>query len=63
MGLIVSDTSTLIHLASIKQLDLLRKFFEHIVIPLAVWKEVVEQGRDRAGALEVEQACQVSNHS
>jgi predicted nucleic acid-binding protein len=56
MGLIVSDTSTLIHLAAIDQLDLLEAFFECVTIPPAVWREVVEQGQGRAGALEVEQA-------
>jgi uncharacterized protein len=58
MGLIVSDTSTLIHLASIDRLDLLEMFFDQVTIPLAVWREVVEQGRGRAGALEVERARQ-----
>lgn len=58
MDLVVSDTSTLIHLASIGQLDLLKTFFECVTIPSAVWREVVEQGQGRAGALEVEQARQ-----
>lgn len=58
MGLIVSDTSTLIHLAAIGQLDLLKEFFEHVTIPPAVWREVVEQGKGRAGAVEVARARQ-----
>jgi predicted nucleic acid-binding protein len=56
MGLVISDTSTLIHLAAIGRLDLLKKFYKHITIPPAVWREVVEQGGGRAGAAEVEQA-------
>jgi predicted nucleic acid-binding protein len=56
MGIVVSDSSTLIHLAAIGRIDLLRTFFERIVIPPAVWEEVVVEGRERAGALEVEQA-------
>jgi predicted nucleic acid-binding protein len=56
MDLVVSDTSTLIHLAAIGRLGLLETFFGNIAIPPAVWREVVEQGEGRAGALEVEQA-------
>jgi predicted nucleic acid-binding protein len=52
MGLTVSDSSTLIHLAGIDRLDLLKVFFGSIALPPAVWREVVEQGRGRAGALE-----------
>jgi len=56
MGLVLSDSSTLIHLAAIGRLALLRKFYERITVPTAVWREVVEQGGGRAGAVEVEQA-------
>lgn len=58
MPLVISDSSTLIHLARIGRLDLLQRFFESITIPPAVWREVVEQGRGRAGAIEIEQARQ-----
>jgi len=55
--IVVADTSILIGLSSIKQLDLLLKRFpEGILIPPAVWNEVVEQGKGRAGAREVAQA-------
>jgi len=54
MPLVVSDASTLIHLAGIERLALLREMYQKIVIPAAVWTEVVEQGRGRAGAVEVE---------
>lgn len=55
--IVVSDASILIGLSSIKRLDLLLKRFpEGIVIPPAVWNEVVEQGKGRAGASEVAQA-------
>lgn len=52
----VSDSSTLIHLAMLGRLGLLREFFGAVVIPPAVWKEVVEEGHGRAGANEVDQA-------
>ena len=58
MPLIISDSSTLIHLAAINRLALLFEFYTQIVIPPAVWREVVEQGGGRAGAVEVEQARQ-----
>lgn len=58
MALVVSDSSTLIHLASIGRLSLLPKFYGHVTIPPAVWREVVEQGGNRPGAIEVEEALQ-----
>jgi uncharacterized protein len=56
MRLVVSDSSTLIHLARIERLAMLRRFYAHITVPPAVWREVVEQGGGRAGAFEVAQA-------
>lgn len=54
---VVADSSALIGLSSIGHLDLLRERFpEGILIPRAVWKEVVEQGRGRPGAHAVEVA-------
>ena len=58
MGLVVSDSSTLIHLAAIGRLALLKEFYGCIVVPPAVWREVVEQGGGRVGAVEVEQVRQ-----
>ena len=58
MRWVVSDSSTLIHLAKIGRLGLLQKLYERIIIPPAVWREVVEQGEGRAGAMEVADARQ-----
>lgn len=58
MDLVVSDTSTLIHLAAIGRLALLKTYYQRIIIPPAVWREVVEHGKARAGAIEVRQAHQ-----
>src|SRR5256885_1241316 len=55
----VSNSSTLIHLALIGQLQLLREFYTQVLVPPAVWKEVVEEGKGRAGAREVEEAAQL----
>lgn len=52
----VADSSTLISLASIGWLSLLREFHGKLLIPPAVWREVVVEGRGRPGASEVKQA-------
>lgn len=56
MGLVVSDTSTLIHLAAIDRLALLETFFGNVTIPPGVWREVVEQGQGKVGTSEVKEA-------
>ena len=45
MPLVITDSSTLIHLASIGQLHLLKDFYETITIPPAIWTEVVTEGK------------------
>lgn len=52
----VSDSSPLIHLAAIGRLLLLKDYYNSIIIPTAVWREVVEQGGDRKGAMEIKNA-------
>ncbi|MFA6225192.1 MAG: DUF3368 domain-containing protein [Methanoregula sp.] len=49
----VSDSSPLIHLAAIGRLSLIRDYYDSIIIPTAVWREVVEQGEGRKGAMEI----------
>ncbi len=56
MSNVVSDSSPLIHLAAIGRLSLIRDYYHSIIIPTAVWREVVEQGGDRDGAKEIYQA-------
>jgi len=58
MPLVISNSSTLIHLSAIGRLALLKEFYGKITIPAAVWREVVEEGKGRVGAVEVEQAHQ-----
>lgn len=53
----VSNSSVLIALSSIAQLELInQRFPDGVIIPQAVWKEVVETGRGRIGAESVELA-------
>lgn len=50
----ISNSSVLIALSSIGQLSILtQRFPDGILIPQAVWYEVVETGAGRAGATEV----------
>ncbi|MFH1906884.1 MAG: DUF3368 domain-containing protein [Chloroflexota bacterium] len=35
---------------------MLEDFYERVTIPIAVWHEVVDEGKGRSGALEIEQA-------
>jgi predicted nucleic acid-binding protein len=51
---VVANSSVLIALGSLGRLDLLeRRFPEGILVPTAVWHEVVETGAGRAGAAAV----------
>lgn len=61
--IVVADASVLIGLSSIQHLALLRgRFPDGVFIPPAVWKEVVEQGGEKAGALEVSKADWIRVH-
>lgn len=50
---VVSNTSPIVNLAAIGQLDLLRLLFGQIHIPEAVYHEIVVQGAGQPGAREV----------
>jgi predicted nucleic acid-binding protein len=56
-GAVVSDTTTLITLARIGHLDLLRELYEAVVIPRAVHQELALDSK-RAGVDSLEQALQ-----
>lgn len=54
---VISNSSVLIALSGISQLELLhQRFPEGVIIPNAVWKEVVEAGHGRIGARKVANA-------
>lgn len=50
---VVSDASALINLARIGELSLLHRLYGALVIPQAVWREVVVEGQGQPGAEEV----------
>ncbi|MBI4662236.1 MAG: DUF3368 domain-containing protein [Verrucomicrobia bacterium] len=54
--IVVADASPLIALARVGRLELLRTMFGRLLLPEAVWHEVVAAGLDRAGAGMVIQA-------
>lgn len=54
---VISNASVLIGLSSIGMLSLLRERFpEAILVPEAVWREVVDEGAERPGARELSTA-------
>ena len=53
---VVSNSSPLIFYARIGRLDILQALFDEVIVPPAVWWEVVTSGRDRAGSIEVADA-------
>ena len=53
---VVSNASPLINLARIDQLDLLPRLYGELLIPEAVWEEVVIEGAGQPGADEVKAA-------
>lgn len=54
--MIISNSSPLINLAAINKLDLLPKLYAEIIIPDAVWKEVVIDGKGQPGSDAVKTA-------
>jgi predicted nucleic acid-binding protein len=52
--IVVSDTSPITNLAAIGQLDLLQRLYTSIIIPVAVYDEMVNVGKPVPGAMEVQ---------
>jgi predicted nucleic acid-binding protein len=52
--IVISDSSSLIAMGAVGQLDLLRTLFGEVIVPQAVWNEVTTPGR--AGARSVQDA-------
>lgn len=54
MIVVVSDTSPITSLAAIAQLDLLRQLYQQVIIPQAVYDEMVSLSKAIPGAIEVQ---------
>jgi predicted nucleic acid-binding protein len=52
--IVVSNTSPIINLAAVGQLQLLRQLYGQITIPQAVYREIVILGAGQSGAAQVE---------
>lgn len=61
--IVVSDTSVLVNLAWLNQLDILPTLYGEVIIPTAVWEEVVISGADKVGSREIAQATWVKHKS
>ncbi|MDP3039904.1 MAG: DUF3368 domain-containing protein [Deltaproteobacteria bacterium] len=59
---VVSNSSVLINLARIGKLDLLHELYGELVIPEAVWQEVVIEGAGQPGTDEVKAAAWIKKH-
>jgi predicted nucleic acid-binding protein len=53
---VISDASPLIVLSAVQKLELLKKIFQEITIPGAVYREVIVQGENKPGTRMVEEA-------
>jgi predicted nucleic acid-binding protein len=62
-SVVVSNASPLINLARIGHLDLLRAVYGELVIPQAVWEEIVVEGAGQPGAEQVRQANWIRVHT
>ena len=60
---VVSDSSPLIALGRIGRIDLLQEVFGTLIVPDAVWNEVVEAGIERIGAIEILNADWIKRQS
>jgi hypothetical protein len=60
---IVSNASPLINLARIGRLDLLHQLYGELIIPEAVWHEVVVEGAGQPGAEEVTTAAWIKTRA
>ena len=52
--IVVSNTSPIINLAAVGQLDLLRQLYGKVIIPQAVYHEITVIGAGQPGAMEVQ---------
>lgn len=59
---VIANSTCLIGLGKIGRLDILRQLFGHIIVPSAVYHEVVIRGMGRIGAKEVEEAAWIETH-
>lgn len=63
MKVVVADSSPLIALARVSRIELLREIFGHLLVPDAVWREVMTAGADKPGAVDIAHADWIQRRS
>jgi len=61
--IVVSNTSPIINLAAVGQLELLQRLYGTITIPQAVYYEIAVRGSGQAGAIEIQTYPWFERHS
>lgn len=61
--IVVSDTSVLVNLAWLNRLDILPALYGDVVIPTAVWEEIVIRGAGKVGAQAIAQASWIKREN
>lgn len=61
--IVIADSTPLIALAGIQRVEILKSLYGRILIPAAVYQEVVLQGRGRPGAEEVLRAVWIETRA
>jgi len=56
MPTVVADSSSFIHLAAIGRTELMRELYGRVLVPSAVWQEVVVAGQGRPGEVDLRRA-------
>ena len=60
--IVVSNTSPIVNLAVVGRLDLLRQLYDKIIIPQAVYHELVILGTGQPGASQVKESAWIETH-
>lgn len=61
--IVVSDTSILVNLAWLNRLGILPALYGEVIVPTAVWEEIVVFGAGKVGAQEIAQATWIRRES
>ncbi len=59
--IVVSDTSPLINLFAINEYEILRQLYGKIIIPAAVYNEIVFTGHGKPGSKELDKISWIEN--
>jgi uncharacterized protein len=57
MPAVVSDSSPLVYLARLARFQLLRQLYQHIFVPVAVWREVAVEGSGKPEGVQTKLAA------